>query len=98
MIHIAKEIKFKGTITRIIDGSQWDAVSYMVVDNKEVVFNYGRCKEVIGSLIGFDKREPGWEKKCIGKSVEVFGVEDEENTKRISYTIIGNSKYYIKIV
>lgn len=81
---------FVGTITALDNGCWVDGICKIQVDSKIwITYNIGRnLKQLpIGVIDGEFK---------IGAKVEVYGEKDADNTGE--YTIIGDTKYYIKVV
>ncbi len=81
---------FSGTITALDNGCWVDGICKIQVDSKIwITYNIGRnLKQLpIGVIDGEFK---------IGAKVEVYGEKDADNTGE--YTIVGNTKYYIKVI
>jgi hypothetical protein len=85
---IKDENHFKGTITEVDNGCWVDAACSIELDNKTwVIYNPGRVlnEQAIGIIQG---------DFSVGSHVEVYA----QKITYDRYTIVGNTKYYIKVV
>jgi hypothetical protein len=82
-----KEIKFSGKISKIDNGMIYDAVSYMIIGSKKVIFGIGRSKSEWGKIIG------NFDNDYKGKTAEVFARKNGNE-----YTLEGSKEYYIKLL
>lgn len=89
------EIIITGTITEVQNFQPFDGDLRVLVDGKWVIIGGGRgVGNNNGVWVGFDTSVPMENNK--GSKVEIFAKKNEyvEN----GYTILGDSKYYIKII
>ncbi len=94
------EEKFSGKIYQIVNGAQWDATSFIVIEDKMVIFGVGGVasegnpdQAKRGSLIGFNLEKSGWEKKCLNKKVEVFAKLSENSDKIVKNNKLSAKQY-----
>lgn len=93
----SNEVVFQGTLNEIRDKRAYDLIVKVRVDERWVDIMYARDpgEGKSGKLINFDAR--GDMSSNIGKKVEVYALKFEGGEAE-NYSILGNSKYYLKVL
>ncbi len=85
----SNEKQFSGTITKRDDGCFADGLCFIQIDNNYWVLHTKGWTPTLGTVEG---------DLNVGSKVEVYAEKyNEESSYKNTYSIIGNSKYYIKV-
>lgn len=87
-----KVINFSGKLEKVDTGCFADGECFVVVDGKHITVIMGWSQAVVGTVLGVDGF--GDLESNIGKQVEVYAQDKGDGT----YTLYGNSGFYIKLL